>query len=142
VALVHVGGILLAALVASGCARVTGSAVATGPRLPPLAEGEAVRISALRVPDGAQGVGLVQAQGVGSLDEILAEFVHQVQQVGGNWGKVDSIRTRFEWQSQTQTYTYSCGSPQAPMTCTGTHVVNVEVSRTSVVGRAFRTEGS
>ena len=122
----------------SGCATVQGSAVATA-----TAEEYhgAVTLSALTTPAGTQ-VGLVEARGVGTLKELMEEFAHQVKKVGGNVGKIDSLRSKFEWQTSTQTYTYSCGTPTSPMTCTGTRTVTTEVMTTTAVGRAFRTEGS
>ncbi len=68
----------------------------------------------------------------------MSEFAHQVRTVGGDYGKVDSIRTKFELQTTMQTYSYSCGTPKAPATCTGTRTVTAEVATTQVLGRAFR----
>jgi hypothetical protein len=119
------------------CARVTGSAVATGGEAP-LAATTPVQLSALREPEQGKEVGIVQSRGVGELEEQFAEFVKQVRKVGGNYGKVDSIKTKYEIVYQTQTYSYSCGTS----TCYGTRTVPVTVGTMQVLGRAFRVEAA
>ncbi len=122
---------------ATGCSNVHGSAVATSAA--PAYSG-AVRLSALDDPGGATQVGIVQASGTGKLEDLAEEFVAQVRKVGGNFGKVDAVRSRFEMVTQNQTYTYSCGSSSAPATCTGMRTVTSEVMTTQVLGRAFKLE--
>jgi hypothetical protein len=133
---------MVALLVASeGCATVTGSAIATGSDARPLAENVAVRLSALSEPAGAKQVGIVQSHGTGDFEDLAVEFTAQVRKVGGNYGKIDSIRTKFEVHYVTQTRTYSCGTPQSPSTCTSTTTVPETVATTQLMGRAFLLEG-
>ena len=131
--------LLSCALVLAGCQRTSSSAVATGGAR--YAEASApARITVLREPDGAE-IGIVEAKGNAPIDEIAEEFSERAAKLGANIAKVDSFRTKFELVTRTETYTYSCGTPQAPRTCSGTRVVTVEVATTSMVGRAFREEG-
>ena len=64
-------------------------------------------------------------------------FRDVVGRSGGNFGKVDSVETRFEMQSVAQTQTYQCGSPAAPRICTRNSNQRVEVGITTITGRAF-----
>lgn len=130
---------ILEGLTCAGCATVHGSVVATG-----AAEEYhgAVTLSALTEPRGAKQVGLAQASGTADLINLVNEFASQVRKVGGNYGKVDSVRSHFEVVTQVQTYTYQCGNSAAPATCTGTRTVTTEVMTTQILGRAFRTVGS
>jgi hypothetical protein len=92
-------------------------------------------LRATDVPPGAKQVASVEANGTGAtLSKIMNEFTQKVASVGGDFGKIDSIRTKFDMITTTQTYTYTCGSA----TCTGTNTSTHEVATTTVVGRAFR----
>jgi len=98
-----------------------------------------VIVRATDIPPGAKQVAAVEANGTSApLATIMSEFVQKVASVGGDYGKIDSIRTKFDMVTTTNTYSYSCGSPQAPATCTGTNTSTHEVATTTVVGRAFR----
>ena len=103
-----------------------------------------VRVAATYVPDGAVQVGIVETHSTAAagMPDLIQSFRAEVGRVGGDFGKVDSIRTRFEWQTRTQTQSYSCGTPQAPQTCTRVVTQNVEVGITTLMGRAFRTAGT
>ena len=124
------------ALAASGCVYTRSSAVpSTASGLAPQSVG-AVQVRATAAPEGARELGFVEANGTGlaELPDIVEEFRQRVAGLGGNYAQVDRIATKFEMQ--TQTYTYTCGKS----TCTGTRAV--EVSTTSVLGRAFLIEKS
>jgi hypothetical protein len=69
-----------------------------------------------------------------TLVAVSEEFRARVASLGGDAGRVDTIATRYE--THVETYTYSCGSPKAPMTCTGTRAV--EVPTLTLAGRAFK----
>jgi hypothetical protein len=62
-----------------------------------------------------------------------------VRSVGGNYAKIDSIRTKYEMQTYSESYTYSCGKNQS---CSGSRPVTREVGTTQILGRAFRIEAS
>lgn len=125
------------ALAASGCVYTRSSAVPSSAAsgLVPQSVG-AVQVRATAAPEGARELGFVEANGSGlaELPDIVEEFRQRVAGLGGNYAQVDRIATKFEMQ--TQTYTYTCGKS----TCTGTRAV--EVSTTSVLGRAFLIEKS
>jgi hypothetical protein len=83
---------------------------------------------------------LLQALGRASIVELAREFQQQSAKVGGDLAKVDEITSKFEMVTTTETYSYSCGSTNAPATCTGTRTVTKEICTTQMVGRAFSTE--
>lgn len=132
--------ILLGALLsASGCVHTRSSAVPsdaakvqTGPV--DAARVAGVKVRAMEVPEGATDLGVVEANGLGgsTIEDVVAEFRLRVASLGGNYAKVDSVKTKFE--TVTQTYSYTCGKS----TCTGMR--SVEVSTLSVLGRAFQVE--
>lgn len=123
---------------------VEGSAVPNSPagigsasNLPP---STVVILSAVNIPPGATDLGVVQAHSPnGTIDLIIPEFVNQVMRLGGNFGKIDDVSTRFETITYPVTHTYSCGTATAPMTCTSTTMQTREVATTRILGRAFRT---
>lgn len=103
----------------------------------------AVRISATQVPDGAAKVGVVEAHVVmpASIMDLIPVFAARVAGVGGDFGKIDQITTKFEMIRTIQSQSYDCGSPSHPMTCTRLYPVVIEVGTTSVLGRAFSLPG-
>lgn len=121
------------------CHHVRSSGTATGRAAPPNA-GEVV-VRATDVPEGALQVGVAQAYGTESIELLVPAFAKRVGALGGNFGKIDDITTKFETRTWTESYTYSCGTQQAPRQCTGTRTKSGEVATTTVVGRAFRVEG-
>ena len=137
----HVLLCVVAALSMSlGCSSVRSSSVATG------TSGQAVdpsrvAIAATWVPEGATQMAVVETHGnVGEgLEAILAGFRAEVGARGGNFGKVDTMRTRFEMQQVSRTESYSCGTQATPQTCSRLVTQNVEAGTMTVVGRAFRT---
>lgn len=104
---------------------------------------EQVVVSATAGPQGAQQVAIVETHG--NCDEgmpaLLAGFRGEVARDGGNFGKVDAMRTRFEIVQTTRTQTYDCGTSQVRRTCSRLVTDYVEVGTTTVMGRAFRTGG-
>jgi hypothetical protein len=132
------GGAVVAVALASACTHVGSSGYATGPTLAP-SSGYVV-VSATRDPASAQELGVVEAHGpraTATIEQIVAEFRARVASMGGDYGRIDAFPTKHDLV--TQTYAYGCGTPKAPMTCTGYR--QVEVATFSVVGRAFRTLG-
>lgn len=123
----------------AGCRTVQGSSVATGQVQAPVRDDAPVRLSVLIAPASDQ-VGIVQSRGVGKLEDLVEEFEAQVRKVGGNYGKIDSMRTKFEMVTTIQSYTYNCGSTKAPVTCTGSRPVTTEVATTQILGRAFHVD--
>ena len=125
-------------LAAVGCEpRVVSSAVPTSAaRLgqPP----RPVWLSSLAVPPQARELGVVQAHSDQTdIRRIVPEFVARVSALGGNFGKIDDITTTYEFHTVTSHQTYSCGSVNAPRTCSRTVTSQVEVPTTRVLGRAF-----
>jgi hypothetical protein len=101
-----------------------------------------VALAATYVPQGAIEVGIGQAVARGAdLPELAREFAGQVAALGGNFGLIDRIETRFEWVSSRQSYTYACGTSQQPRTCYGYRTVTNEVATTQMVGRAYHVPG-
>lgn len=101
--------------------------------------GRVMIVSSYVPEDDVEEVGIVQAKGTETkLPELVARFAEQVASIGGNIGVVDSIRTRYEWITHTETYQYSCGDSKSYRTCTGVRSVTEEVGTTTVLGRAFR----
>jgi hypothetical protein len=116
------------------------SAIALGaPR--PRWEG-AVRITAIEAPPDAQPVGLVQANGRGPIETIAPLLVERARDVGGDWVVVDQVVARSEIVTSTQVYSYTCGTPKAPRSCTGSRIISTEILTTTMIGRAFATQGA
>ncbi len=90
-------------------------------------------------PEGASELGIVQAHTVqGSIEDALPEFREQVAQLGGDFGKIDDVGTKFEIQTRTRTESYNCGTSDKPNTCTRTVTENVELATTRIMGKAYR----
>jgi hypothetical protein len=155
-------------LLAASCAHaVQSSAYATGrtgaPSLDP------VEIGATRAPSDAEELGLVEAHAspsAGTLQALVAEFRERVASLGGDYGRIDSMATRYELVAER--YDYECGGTETVMetqttsrtgadgvpvletesvpvtryvsrTCTGERMV--EAATLTLVGRAFRRAG-
>lgn len=123
-------------LAVTACSTVRSSGVTTGPREAPNTGSVIVRAS--DIPPGAVKVGVAQAYGSETIERLVPAFAERVRQLGGNFGKIDDISTKFEMRTWAETYTYGCGTAQAPRQCTGTRAKSAEVATTTVVGRAFR----
>lgn len=133
------GSLVVAAI--CGCGpHVEGSAVATHTADDAhFVDASNVRVSALAIPQGAAEVGIVQARVTGgNIEDAMPEFRAQVARLGGNFGKLDEVRTKFEMQTRTSTETYSCGTADKPRSCTRSVTRTVEVSTTSLLGKAYR----
>jgi len=76
------------------------------------------------------------------IERITPEFIQRVAELGGDFGKIDHIRTRFEMRTQTSQQSYNCGTAQAPRTCSQMVTQTVEVAITVIEGRAFTTHDS
>lgn len=127
-------------LPALGCNQVRSSSVQTGPRRYGPNRGY-VTIKATVVPPGAVEIGTVETYGNDKkLSDLVPKFAAEVAKMGGNFGKIDSIRTKFETHIESRMESYSCGTAQAPRTCTRNVSTPVEVATTTIMGRAFRTE--
>jgi hypothetical protein len=126
-----------------------------------------VRVSATRDPVKAEELGVAEAHGripAATLEALIGEFRARVASMGGDYGRIDSVRTRHEMV--TETYTYDCSTTETvsetrtvsqlnpdgtvtftteavpvtrivSQTCTGER--QFEVAIVTVVGRAFRT---
>lgn len=134
----------LAALAATGCSSIGGSAIRTGPVHLPAYAGAVAIYSTGQAPPGAVDLGVVEvhaAQQEATVDTLIPQFVRKVAQIGGNVAVVDGIRARFELVGRThiETFYYTCG---LGATCAGTRVyaANDEVMIVSVFGRAFSTQ--
>lgn len=130
---------LIAALVMSaGCSSVRSSFVATGTTHQAIDPSQVV-LAATFVPEGAREVAVVEAHANfhEGFEDVMDEFREVVGRSGGNFGKVDSVQTRFEMQSVTQSQTYQCGSPGAQAICTRRSSQQMEVGITTITGRAF-----
>jgi hypothetical protein len=96
-------------------------------------------IAAHDPPAGAE-IGIAQAAGPTTIEELVPELMARGRELGGNVVRLESLTTRFELHTYPQTSTYSCGTPQAPATCTRTSMVTGEVAITQLVGRVYRVE--
>ncbi|MCA9533624.1 MAG: hypothetical protein KC593_08100 [Myxococcales bacterium] len=125
-----------------GCSSVRSTSIATG-ATGPAVDAAQVAVAATYIPEGATEIAIVETHGNVNegLDELLLAFRTEVGAQGGNFGKVDSMRTRFEMQTVTRTETYSCGTSTTPQTCSRIVTQQVEVGVTTIVGRAFRVGG-
>lgn len=135
--------LLVALVMGLGCSTVRSSSVATGS--PGRAvDASQVALAATWVPEGATQVALVEthAHFQDGFAAVMDGFRAEVGARGGNFGKVDSMRTRFEIQTVRQSQTFQCGSGEAPRTCTRQVNRPVEVAITTVIGRAFRVGGA
>lgn len=134
-----IGALLLAGIVACG-PHVEGHAVAThSPADQRHVDASAVRISALVVPSGAEELGIVQAHTAGgTIEDAMPEFRAQVAGLGGDFGKVNDITTKFEIQTRTRNETYNCGTSDKPRSCTRTVTENAEIATTRILGKAYR----
>lgn len=123
---------------AGACRAVTSSAIATGA---PVGEyGGAVRFSATVEPPAVAQVGIVQAAGRDVLvSEIMPDLARRARELGADYVKIDGVSSRFELETVSRMESYSCGTVQAPQTCTRTVSQTVEVMTTTINGRAFAT---
>ena len=132
-----VAGVFLGVSLA-GCSSLSSSSIRTGTTESPYT-GQ-VRLAGTWVPPGARELGVVQATGANvQVDEIIPEFARRVGELGGDFGKIDRLRTSFELRTIPVTTTYNCGTVQAPRTCTRTSMQTVEVAVTAIEGRAYTT---
>lgn len=132
--------VAMSLLLSLGCSSVYGSAVATtAARLAP--HRGPVGISATRDPPGGQELGVVEASGPTSIEEVLPEFIERAASLGGNVARIDHIETSFQWVSRPVTQTYNCGVGRFPMMCTRTYMQTEELAMLRVMGRAFRVPG-
>jgi len=146
------GGTLILAV---GCITTTAASSGVSTSAPQAPSSTPVTLSATRDPDNGQQVGLVEAHGQrppATLGAVATEFCSRVAQLGGDYGRIDSLGTRFE--IVTESYTYDCGTTMIvgtsadgapitaymPQSCTGYY--DVEVGTLTLTGRAFRTQGA
>ena len=133
------GGLLLVMLGACG-PHVEGHAVATHTPVDAAhIDASQVRVSAVAIPVGATELGIVQAHTVqGSIEDAAPEFAKQVALLGGDFGKINDVGTKFEMTTRTRTESYSCGTSTSPQTCTRTVTETVELATTRIIGMAYR----
>ena len=125
-------------LCASGCTSIRSTSMSTMPAQAYLGH---VSVVSLGEPAGVQ-VGIIQTTaGVGEeLTEVMDAFAAEAGRAGGDIAKVDRMNVTYEWVTRMVTQTYSCGTSQAPRTCTRTVPQTMEVGTLSVTGRAFRSQ--
>jgi len=135
----RLGGLLLVMLGACG-PQVEGHAVATHTPVDAAhIDASQVRVSAVAIPVGATELGIVQAHTVqGSIEDAAPEFAKQVALLGGDFGKINDVGTKFEMTTRTRTESYSCGTSTSPRTCTRTVTETVELATTRIIGMAYR----
>jgi hypothetical protein len=97
-----------------------------------------VAVSATRDPVSATEIGVIEASGSATIDDVMEEFVERVAQMGGNYARVDRFSTNFDWVVRPVTQNYNCGSMSYPATCQQTNWQQNQVTSVRVVGRAFR----
>ena len=135
---------LVAAIAATGCSSVGGSAIRTGPVQLPAYTGPVAIYAMGQPPPGAVDLGVVEvhaAQQEASIDNLLPQFVRKVAQIGGNVAVIEGTRARFDLagRSHIETFYYTCGMGA---TCAGTRVysTNEEIMTVSMFGRAMTTQ--
>ncbi|OJY29153.1 MAG: hypothetical protein BGO98_42955 [Myxococcales bacterium 68-20] len=134
----------VAAIVATGCSSVGGSAIRTGPVQLPAYTGPVAIYAMGQPPPGAVDLGVVEvhaAQQEASIDNLLPQFVRKVAQIGGNVAVIEGTRARFDLagRSHVETFYYTCGMGA---TCAGTRMysTNEEIMTVSMFGRAMTTQ--
>lgn len=137
------GGLLSVTLAACG-PHVEGHSVATHTAIDGKHIDERqVSLSAVSVPEGASELGIVQAHTVqGSIEDAVPEFRKQVAELGGDFGKIDDVATKFETETRTRTESYSCGTVNSPRSCSRTVTETVELATTRIIGKAYRLGAS
>jgi hypothetical protein len=121
----------------AGCDPIRTSAVST--KSAQAWQGRVFVVAYSPADEEIEEVGVVQAVGINQeLPELVHRFSEKVASIGGNIGVVDSVRTRYELVTRTESYQYSCGDSKSYRTCTGTRTVTHEQATTTVIGRAFR----
>jgi hypothetical protein len=133
------GGLVIATL--CGCGpRVSGSAIPTRTADDvQVVDASSVRVSVLTVPEGAGELGIVQARTTqGNIEDAMPEFRAQVARLGGDFGKINNVSTKFETETRTRNESYNCGTADKPQTCTRTVTEDVEISTTAIIGKAYR----
>ena len=134
----------VAAIAATGCSSVGGSAIRTGPVQLPAYTGPVAIYAMGQPPPGAVDLGVVEvhaAQQEANIDNLLPQFVRKVAQIGGNVAVIEGTRARFDLagRSHIETFYYTCGMGA---TCAGTRVysTNEEIMTVSMFGRAMTTQ--
>ena len=123
----------------AGCASVSSSALSSGTGAPPWTGAMFLSITQ-PPPAGAIEVGVAEASGPTTIDELVPELMQRSRDLGGNYVLVQSIQTRFEVITLTRLETYNCGTVQTPQTCTRTVTTTEELPVTQMIARAFRVE--
>jgi hypothetical protein len=98
-----------------------------------------VTVSLTRDPVSATELGIVEATSATTIEDVVPEFVERVAQLGGDYARIDTISTRYEWVSRPVMQSYNCGSARYPSYCTRTVWQNDEIATLRATGRAFRT---
>jgi hypothetical protein len=130
----------VASLALLACAGTRSSVYATTPGRP--AYTGVVRVVVTTVPPNAQELGIVEVESREELADLVGEFQRRVGELGGDVGLVDRYSTSFHIETSTSTQSYSCGTQQAPATCTRQVTQQHEVATMHLVGRALTTRGT
>ena len=124
---------------AGGCSGTSSSVIA---RYPGVARYEGpVAVTGTIIAGQGTELGLVEVSSVESLETAVIAFGERVADVGGDRGVVDRQSTTFEMVTTSESYSYSCGTTNAPRTCNGTRTVTREIATLHLFGRALRTRG-
>lgn len=132
-------GVVLAALLGSGCATVRSSGVPTSSETLPYHRG-AVTVRALSDPPGARELGAVEASGEDSLEALMGALVEQVRSLGGNVVRIDSVVPMVETRMRAGMQTVPCFGMRFQTGCTQTYLTPEEVPVLRVTGRALRVD--
>lgn len=100
-----------------------------------------VALSGLASPAGAQELGLVTTTALVGEEwkDVLDAFRAAGAELGGDFVTLDNLGVTFDMVTSSQVQSYSCGTTNAPRTCTRTVQQTSEVGHLTLNGRAFRT---
>jgi hypothetical protein len=130
---------MAAALV--GCSTTAHSIVRTTDTAYPPNRGPVV-VSMTRKPERGVELGTVEVHNSFTVDIecLVPEMIRAAADLGADFVKIDSIKTRFDDSQETKTDRYECGTIMEPKTCEETRTDTVVLFTTQILGRAFRTE--
>lgn len=132
---------ITAAMAATGCSSVGGSAVHTGAARPQPYAGVVALYASGVTPPGVEQVGVVEVhavEGEATIDALLPAFVRKVTQLGGTIAVLDSTETRFDIVPvpHSESYAVPCGY-RGMCFASRTIVTNAEMMTLTLRGRAF-----
>jgi hypothetical protein len=125
----------------AGCSTVQHSIVRTTDVAYPPHRGP-VAVSVTREPEGGVELAILQVYNSGTIDieYLVPEMTRTAADLGADFVKIDSIKTRFDEHEEKKTVSRECGTEKEPKTCEDTSTETVYTFTTQLLGRAFRTE--